>query len=222
MLVLVWTLLAATPQTWNFDLGPAPLVHVENIAGEIRIEGAPGRAASVEAVRTGGTEQDRARWNVEVDGEGGNLSVRACCGTCGSRHQNCHGDVEVKLTLRVPEDSRIEVSSVAAPVHVTNARGEQRIETVSGDLRVEGSAGALRVGTVSGQVVLAPKEMKPMRIHTISGDVELNLPRGGGARVSLQSLSGLVNGARGSRDFGGGGPEVRVETVSGDVQVNGG
>ena len=38
MLVLVWTLLAATPQTWNFDLGPAPLVYVENIAGEIRIE----------------------------------------------------------------------------------------------------------------------------------------------------------------------------------------
>jgi hypothetical protein len=222
MVVLVCTLLAATPETWNFELGAAPVVHVEDIAGEIRIEGAAGRTASVEAERTGGTEQERARWRVEVEGESANLSVRACCGACESRHPNCHGDVEVKLTLRVPEDSRIEVSSVAAPVHVSGVRGEQRIETVSGDLRVEGSAAPLRVGTVSGRVVLVPKEMKEMRIHSVSGDVELKLPRGGGARVSLESLSGRVNGAHGTREFGGGGPQVRVETVSGDVQVDGG
>ena len=65
----------------------------------------------------------------------------------------------MRFTLRIPEDSRVEVMSVAAPV---------------------------------------------------------------GARVTLQSLTGRVNGGRGPREFGGGGPEVEVETVSGDVQVENG
>ena len=52
--------------------GPAPVVHVDNIAGEVRVEGTPGSAVEIAATKYGYDENDlkRTRIGVQVTGEG--------------------------------------------------------------------------------------------------------------------------------------------------------
>jgi len=217
MSMALCVLLAA--QSWSFDVGPAPLVKASNVGGTIRVEAVPGHGVGIRAEASGGTDEERARWMPEVRGSQSEVSVRVCCGPCAKHGKGCKGAVHFDLLLRVPADARLELSGVSSHVSVAGVTGEQRISTVGGDVETEGSEAALEVKTVTGKISLKPREPAATRIHTVSGHVALALPRGRDARVSLDTVSGRLNGASGTRSVGKSGPRIAIETVSGDVTV---
>jgi len=124
-------------------------------------------------------------------------------------------------------------------------------ETVSGSLALALNKVALTLTTVSGDVVIDAEEVTNLNAQTISGDVQLNAtlsPQGnyriatqsgdvtlnlerGGAELRFESMSGDLSAPRGDEEgswprrsralsVGGGGPKVSVSTMSGDLQVN--
>jgi hypothetical protein len=214
---LALLLLLAASQKWSFDVGTAPLVKVSNVAGSIRVEAIQARGVGVTAEPSGGSEEEQARWNVEVRGSQSQVTVRVCCGRCGSDGKSCHDRVGFDLTLKVPEDARLELEGVSTNVSVGGVLGAQRITTVSGDVDVEGSAGRVTLSTVSGKISLRQSVAAAGRIHSVSGDISLALPAP--ARVSFSTMSGRLNGERGAHSFGKSGPEIAVDTVSGNVTV---
>ena len=124
-------------------------------------------------------------------------------------------------------------------------------ETVSGSLALALNKVALTLTTVSGDVVIDAEEVTNLNAQTISGDVQLNAtlsPQGnyriatqsgdvtlnlerGGAELRFESMSGDLSGPRVDEEgswprrsralsVGGGGPKVSVSTMSGDLKVN--
>lgn len=213
---LALLLLLAAPQKWSFDVGTAPLVKVSNMGGSIRVEAIQARGVGVTAEPSGGSGEEQARWNVEVRGSQSQVTVRICCERCGDG-KSCHDPVRFDLTLRVPEDSRLELDGVSTRVSVAGVLGEQRVTTASGDIEVEGSAGRVRLSTVSGKISLRPRSAAAGRIHSVSGDISLALPAP--AQVSFSTVSGRLNGQSGAHSRGKSGPKIAVETVSGNVTV---
>ena len=214
-------LLLAAPQTWSYDVGPAPVVKASNVRGTIRVEAVGPGGVGIRAEASGGTDDEQARWNIETGGSQSEVSVHVCCGPCAKRGKGkgCSDAVHFDVALRVPGDARLELNGISSRVSVAAVAGEQRITTIAGDIEVEGSAGRLRLTTVSGKISVRPREPAPSLIHSVSGAIALSLPPGAQARVTLSTVSGRLNGNPKLRSAGRSGPKIAVDTASGDVTV---
>lgn len=99
--------------------------------------------------------------------------------------------------------------------------GFERFEfdSVNGDLDFQGSFLDSRISTKGGDVELdISGELSCLDVHTTSGDVDVRLPGGCGARVDARSLSGDANIPVGVSDCEGK-ATVRINSVSGDINV---
>ena len=222
-LVLV---LAAAPatQSWNFDTSATPKVSVANINGSVRVEATDGKSVSVEAKQEG-SEEERAKFPLEVKKDGDEVSVRLCCGgSCSNKSTNCRNPVATHFVLKVPRATSLEVSVVNAEVKTSGIAGSQDVSVVNGEVSLKGSRGEVEVSAVNGNVELAPEALADTEVSTVSGAVKLKLPRGAGANVDFSSVGGRFNGREvnlGSTEqrYGNGEHDVDVSTVSGSLDV---
>lgn len=230
LLLALIGLVAAPPldRQWSFDTPSDVEVAASNINGRIRVEAGDDRQVTIRA-----TSADPGDFTVEVSQESDGVFARVCCqGSCdGERREGwprreCDSG-RIDLLLRVPAGARLAASNVTGRIEVAGVRGKQRIENVSGGVSIEGSEETLRIHVVSGRARIAPSRVARTSVHSVSGNVELALPRNAGASVALESLSGgivsnLEEGrSRGSRrlDVRGGGPSIEVHSVSGSIHI---
>lgn len=90
---------------------------------------------------------------------------------------------------------------------------------VNGDLDFQGSSIDFRISSKAGDIDLdICGELSCLDVHTTSGDVDVKLPEGCGARIEARSLSGDTNIPGGGLDCDGK-ANVRVSSVSGDINV---
>ncbi|NYF80187.1 DUF4097 family beta strand repeat-containing protein [Granulicella arctica] len=111
------------------------------------------------------------------------------------------------------------------------ATGDVRAQTGSGNIHLNGIAGGLRAGTGSGDITIAGNPTTDWKLETGSGNIRLNL--GSSARYHLDASTGSgdvhveqpitmqgsltkhhINGT-----VNGGGPTLRAETGSGDIEI---
>jgi DUF4097 and DUF4098 domain-containing protein YvlB len=95
---------------------------------------------------------------------------------------------------------------------------------VSGDLHVEEASNGLAVTTVSGDVQVRAAAGDSIRVQSVSGDVELAVKPGQRLYVDASSVSGTMSSELGLDDtppVDAGGPvgELRVRTISGDLNI---
>jgi hypothetical protein len=215
--------IAFTPKDLKFQTNSSPRIEVTSVDGSIEIAAGASNEASVVATEEGGKSGNP--WHVDVRGSTDKVEVEVCCGECGYQEENdCHGESFIRLVLRVPKDSRLDVTSVSAPIDVRGVAGEQMLKTVSGRIDSQGSASGVRVETVSGKVAIAPQKLAKTRINGVSSNVTLRLPDPVDSRVTLHTVSGRLNKRSvgiGSEtvEYGTGSVPVDVHTVSGSVDV---
>ncbi|MCA1825029.1 MAG: DUF4097 domain-containing protein [Frankia sp.] len=129
----------------------------------------------------------------------------------------------------------ISAKSVSGPVEALGLDGDLSFDTVSGDLTVAGGrCRHVTAKSVSGDVTIdvALDSGGHIDASCVSGDVVLRLPAETGAKVFCASVSGQLtsafaglsaSSAPGRRKLegaiGGGDGEIRVKTVSGDVDL---
>lgn len=139
----------------------------------------------------------------------------------------------VALSISVPEDTRTTVSTVSATGLLAGLRsgakantvsgsmtlddivGPVDINTVSGDVECEGLRGPLKVNTVSGSVTAQRSDVPEVNIHTVSGDVTLDLVNAA-TSIGSSSVSGDVT-VRAPHD----GYDVKASLASGQVVIDG-
>src|SRR5689334_19873629 len=139
----------------------------------------------------------------------------------------------VVLSISIPEDAETSVSTVSASGLLAGMRagarantvsgsitlddvvGSTDVNTVSGDVECQHLRGPLKVNSVSGSVTAQQSDISDVSIHTVSGDVTLDLTNGA-ASIGSNSVSGDVT-VRAPHD----GYDVTANTASGQVVVDG-
>jgi len=210
------------PFRWSGRIASGKTIEVRGVLGTIRALPASGSEVEVTAVRRalrGDPESVRIevvphdggvtvcavypRGSGSGDGEGRRAGgreregVRGRCEAGGPRGPGARDDdhVSVDFTVRVPAGVRLAAHNVAGDVDAEGMRGYVDARSVSGDVRIS-TTGWGEAATVSGEIVAVLGSggwSGELDFRTVSGDITLELP----ARTST---------------------EVRVETMSGDIQ----
>jgi hypothetical protein len=158
-------------------------------------------------------------------------------------------DVRYDFTIRVPRDTRLELCTVnEGNIVVKGAQGDFVLRTVNGRINMTDMGGSGQATTVNGGVtasfVRAPRT--PSTFKTINGDVIVTMPDGLAADLRMKTFNGglftdfdvqtlpsatpVMSEQRDgmfiyrSPGFttvraGGGGPELTLDTLNGDVRV---
>ncbi|MGE5508334.1 MAG: DUF4097 family beta strand repeat-containing protein [Chitinophagales bacterium] len=144
------------------------------------------------------------------------------------------GTVSGDVQLGALETGDFRFHSVSGELdspQLTVAKAE--VSSTSGDLTVASFTGEGRFSTVSGEIEVACTQLTGnLKLHTTSGEVQLDLPPDARFNLEARSTSGEIKSAfpitiaggagerhRVSGTVGGGGPLVELETVSGNLDL---
>jgi len=158
--------------------------------------------------------------------------------------------VAYDFTVQVPERTSLVLKTVNdGDILVSNVRGEFTVSNVNGHIELQGIAGPVSGKTVNGRIRAAFSEnpAAACSFTTVNGDLEARFPAGLAAEFQLKTLNGGIfsdfpvsylpatpgtaSREKGryvyrSRSFQGvrvgqGGPEIRMETLNGDIMIAG-
>jgi hypothetical protein len=212
VLVASLALAAAAARANNFQeqvaADPRGEVDVSNISGRIEVTGWDKPQVAVMADLSGDTQR------VRVITGGGHTRVCVTYGNsngCDSGGWSDDGG-SVRLEIKVPRESQLEVSAVSADITSRGVAGTQRLHTVSGDIDAELGSGNDEVNSVSGTVNLhgsgqdgtlhAASVSGDLRVTNVAGELE--------ARTVNGTLTAQLSPAR----------LVRLNTTSGDIALS--
>jgi DUF4097 and DUF4098 domain-containing protein YvlB len=167
-----------------------------------------------------------------VSAETVNGSITQTGATKGVELQSVNGPIDVTKA-----SGRVQAEAVNGTVTVRDASGELEASTVNGKLLVTGgSFDRAKLESVAGAVRFeaALSARATLSVESVSGTVDLFLPVGFGAEFSVSTFSGEITNELGpaaekstkwtpqkelSFTVGSGGAHVKVETLSGAVNI---
>ena len=235
---------AAEDFDWQGRVAAGQTVEVKGVNGEVEAVAAGGSQVEVHAVKTG-RRDDPASVEIEVVEHAGGVTVCAVYPTpSGSRPNECvpgeggrmsvkDNDVQVAFTVHVPAGVRFVGRSVNGGVKAAALQGDVEAHTVNGGIKISTSGNA-RAETVNGSITATAGRADwtgTAAFKTVNGSITVELPEGTGAEVKAQTVNGdietdfplTVQGRfsrrRLSGTLGGGGRELRLETVNGGIRL---
>jgi DUF4097 and DUF4098 domain-containing protein YvlB len=161
-------------------------VTIGTTSGNIETFGVLG---SVRVVTASGKIHVASAARVEIRTKSGKVDVRACEGDC-------------------------RVVTTSSKVHIGTA-GQCAVATVSGGALLENVSGA-EVKTISGKVLLGTSGAGDVSVKTVSGKVEIRVPREIRPAAYLKSVSGKVQCDCESGDDG----TIAVKSLSGAIRLS--
>ena len=229
---------------WHGALAAGRLIEIKGVNGSVEAEPASGGEVEVLAVkRARRSNPDDVRIEVVQHAEG----VTICAvypsadghepNTCapGPNHHSSvmNNDTSVNFTVRVPAGVRFTGHTVNGKVSAENLSADVEAMTVNGSINVS-TTGLARAHTVNGSITASMGRADwegEMEFKTVNGGIDVSFPSGLSAEVEAKTLNGEITSdfpltvqGRFSRrhmtgTIGGGGRELRLETVNGSVQI---
>lgn len=154
----------------------------------------------------------------DIDSEDVGASFKADSGSGSVRARAVHGPANLQTG-----SGDIELEQ--------NAQGEVRAQTGSGSIRIREMNGALRAGTGSGDIEISGHITGDSKLDTGSGSVRLTLGNSAGYTLDASTGSGSIhtqspiamqgdlNRHHINGTVNGGGPTLRINTGSGDIEI---
>jgi hypothetical protein len=237
--------------TWAKALPAGSTVSIHNVTGDIKVVPSTSGKVEINGFKKGrGSAVDHIKAEVVESSRGVSVCVLmddtdSYCDENGM-HQNSSrnrwghnsdwDDAEMRLEVAVPTNLTVRPASVSGDIDMTGMHGDIVATTVSGDVMLDKlHASSVRATSVSGDVHVRVDELTgqgDFTFHSVSGDVELEVPRTFAADLSMSTVSGdidsdfpitLGNGRMSRRRMeariGAGGRKLDVSTVSGDLKI---
>lgn len=239
--------LVAAEQTewrWHGALAAGRVIEVKGVNGNVEAE--PGSGSEVEVVATKrGRRSDPGEVRIEVVQHGEGVTICAVypnvedrepntCAPGNKGHMNVRdNDTTVNFRVRVPAGVRFTGRTVNGKVEADNMTADVEATTVNGSINIS-TSGLARAKTVNGSITAAMGRADwtdGLEFATVNGGIDLSFPASLSADVEAKTLNGdittdfplTVTGRfskrRLSGTIGGGGRELRLETVNGSVQI---
>ncbi len=195
----------------TLSAGTAPAVHVDNIAGSVRIDGWAKPDVDIHATKYGYDARELRSVTVGIRNEGGAISIAT--NYDGGMHRG-----GVRYRIDVPENASLNVSNVAGTVDVAGVRGDVTVQTQAGTI-VAG------LGTV--------RSNRSVNLTATTGAIALTIARDSDASVEAQSTVGAfssdvpgisasrenVLGVRAAGKIGSGSAQIRLSTTTGAIAL---
>jgi hypothetical protein len=209
-------------------------VHLTDLTGEFSISATSGD------VDVAGLDGD-----CEIQTTSGDLKLRETKGDVEINStssdvlvDNVRGNVNVQSTSGETEaywlTGKLQITKTSGGVRVESVSGDIDINATSGNIEIQQREGGLFVSTASGDVHVRSELAKGQRyeVETISGNITFEVPAEMKGDVRLATVSGSINTdlAVEVRSFSryrlegrvrGEGPEVRLNSTSGDISLQG-
>lgn len=228
---------------WQEPLAAGRTIEIRGVNGHVVAEPASGGEVEVVAVkRARRSDPDEVR--VEVVRHAGGVLICAVYPNASGEPNTCspgpnhrsnvnNNDTSVNFNVRVPAGVRFEGRTVNGKIEANGLGSDVVAHTVNGSINVS-TAGLASAQTVNGSItaVMGRADWEDgLEFRTVNGGIDLSFPASLNARVEAKTLNGdirtdfplTVNGAYSRRHMtgtiGGGGRELRLETVNGSVQI---
>ena len=207
----------------TLDAAADGTVEIYNTSGSVTVEGWSRDAVEV----TGKLGEEVDEFIFERKGDTVVVKVKPIRGKrSGGRATSSY------ITVRAPQKSSIEVSSISAEIDVEGIEGEQELQAVSGSIVTKAFAADIEAETVSGSIeVSGSNQDADTELSTVSGGISardmagaidvqsvngrLNVPGGSFSDVSMETVNGRIDFKSNLRDGG----DLDIETVNGKVVV---
>ena len=234
-------------QTFDFQIkgnaGDTWLV-IENLSSKLWIEGTNGSEIKIEAMNYRGlpekakglkplsaTGPENTGIGLHMKQEGNSISL--------SGAHNEANDADYRLFL--PKNIKLKIqydSWQADDVLVTGMAGEIEAKSQVGNLRFENVTGPIVAHTLSSDlevVFTSLSEVSPTSLSSTSGDIDVTIPEGTKGTFKMSTMSGgvytafdfdfgdqklrQIGGQSATGKLNGGGVEVLLKSISGDVYI---
>ena len=231
---------------WSGKVAGDGWLRIRNLNGTIDVVGGSGDRIEVTATRTWEDDANPEAVRFEVKQEGADVVICALWATyddgdaeCGRRYrqERVHRrarKVQAHFTVKLPRGVRIDASAVNGDVDVRDAAAATIARSVNGSVRVTSGTSPVSASSVNGSVdveIAAVTGAGEMDFHSVNGSVTVVLPATLDADIELSTVNGefrsdfpltirgRFNGRRMEGQIGRGGPEIKLRTVNGDVEI---
>jgi hypothetical protein len=221
---------------WSGHVPAGQLIEVRGVNGSIHAQPASGESVDVIAYKNG-IAFDPGDVQVKVVERDGGVIICAVYPAASEESDCVNGgnplsnDVSVDFTVSVPRGVRFVGRTVNGGVEARSLQADTELHTVNGDV-VLSTAGAAQGETVNGSIVASLGRIdSPLKFSTVNGAITVDVPSSAGARVHAKTINGgihtnfplAVRGRFPSKhvdgDIGRGGPELRIATVNGNINL---
>jgi DUF4097 and DUF4098 domain-containing protein YvlB len=213
---------------------------LENINGDVTIEGWKKNQVSISAVKNGKPKDlDRIKVVLSVDKYEGKDWIHVETEYLESRGgflSFLKGAGSIDYTIKVPSDAILEdIELVNGNLKVTGVTGYLSLGTVNGSITASGMAGNAWVETVNGNLDLSFDKMgkgQSVDLESVNGAIVIRIPAKASAHVEAETLNGNISNEFGltvekgewvGRSMkglvGSGDARITLETVNGSIDV---
>ena len=142
-------------------------------------------------------------------------------------------NASVTYDVTVPRTMNLDLDDTNGTIEVNDVRGSHRIGTTNGRIELAHCAGDVEAETTNGGIraeLLDVTPGKSVRLETTNGRISLSAPPTLAARLDAANTNGSINtelpittttvgrhSLRGT--INGGGPEVRLRTTNGSIEI---
>jgi len=241
--LLLTTGAAAQDFEWEGRVSSGDAITIRGVNGKIVAQPASDDTVRIEATKKArGDDPDSVQVEVIEDSEG-----VLVCAVYPSRkkreHNRCargddykmnvqNNDVQVNFVVWVPRDVNLDAMNVNGLVRVRELTADVTAVTVNGGIDVE-SAGVVSARTVNGSIDarMATSPSEPLKFATVNGSIRFAMPESTNATLDIKTVNGKIDsdfpisirgrwGPRSAKgEVGNGGPEIKLRTVNGSVDI---
>jgi len=185
----------------TLDAAADGTVEIYNTSGSVTVEGWSRDAVEV----TGTLGEEVEEFIFERDDDTVVVKVKPIEGkSSGGRSTSSH------ITVRVPQQSDIDVATISADINVDDLQGEQELQSVSGQIDTEAFVAEIEAETVSGDIdVVGNTDDIEVELASVSGSISVRDLSG---TIAMETVTGRLSVAGGSFS------EAGMQTVNGRVE----
>lgn len=212
--------------TQSFPLPNSAKFSLNNVSGDVKVEGYDGTVAEIKVIKRGGTAEERKEIKIAYSTLGGNLSIKTS--------QNFTNDIETIYEIRLPRnlgqvnieavsskiqladiDALLDVKSVSGDVDLSKIKGAVKAETQSGEIFLSEASGDISAKSTSGKIELA-NVSGSIKAVNVSGDLKATIDSAASSdSLSFESIGGEID-LRFKSEINA---ELTAKTISGSIDV---
>jgi hypothetical protein len=172
---------------WSYPVGQAPLLEVDNFAGDVTVRGDESGRIRVIVTEKATSSSSLERISVDLEQGDNGLRIRT------SRPSTLAANQSVDLEVFVPADARLALDTGAGNVQIEGVQGEIQAHTGAGNIEVWGAAGPITLETGAGNIDYDGEPQGEGTFETGAGNITLRLPAEADLAIDLETGIGDID-----------------------------